>query len=159
MKHPHFRSALVVAGILALLLAGNAFARGKSKTITPTIGEYTGTATLSGGGTGTATAKVFKESGKLYVFPAIPSTLTCGRTQSIANDIGYPATPKGASATYKGSEKLQDPMIGAETTLKESFKFSSPTALSGTVSQESRRSRPRLWSRRAAPAPSRSNCT
>src|SRR6202000_1584732 len=98
--------------------------------------EYTGTATLSSGETGTATAKVFKEGGKLLVFPAIPSTLTCGNNQSIANDIGYPATPKDAPATYKGSEKHEDTMIGAETTLKESFKFSSPTAFSGTVSQE-----------------------
>jgi hypothetical protein len=136
MKHLHLRSALLAAGILALLLAGTAFAGSKPKTITPKIGEYTGTATLSGGGTGTATAKVFKEGGKLLVFPAIPSTLTCANNQSIAADIGYPATPKGATATYKGSEKRQDSMIDAETTLKESFKFSGPTALSGTVSQE-----------------------
>lgn len=136
MRHLHLRSALVVAGILALLLAGTAFAGGKPKTITPKIGEYTGTATLSGGGTGTATAKVSKEGGKVYVFPAIPATLTCANNQSIAADIGYPAAPKGSTAAYKGTEKREDPMIGAETTLKESFKFSSPTALSGTVSQK-----------------------
>jgi hypothetical protein len=56
MKHLHFRSALVVAGILALVLAGTALA-GKPKTIAPKIGEYTGAARLSSGETGSATRK------------------------------------------------------------------------------------------------------
>jgi hypothetical protein len=117
------------------VLVGTAFAAAKPKKITPKIGEYVGTAKGPDGMMAPATAKVFKEGGKLFVDPVVPAALACGNGQTVGGDAGFAAPVRGT--TYHGTDTRLESPVDAEVTTTMSIKFTSATAFSGTVSKES----------------------
>ena len=129
------RFILIVAAamMLALAVAASAGAKPKPKpAITPTLGEYAGTAKLPNGKTELATGKVEKISGALYLDPVVSALNTCANEAEYPGDAGFLAPLKAPKYTYTGTDKHLEPIIGTEANYKESFKFTSSTAVSAS---------------------------
>jgi hypothetical protein len=117
----------VAATAISLLLASAALAAAP-KASAPKAGAYTGTA-KSNGKTVTATGSVSKVVGKLNVQVIVPATFTCSDGSSAASSLS-------AIATVKSNKSFSYSAISSGIKYSMSGRFTSATALTGTISKE-----------------------